>query len=98
YLVDEFEGGQPVGYQHGRMIRGRLKDVPNERVGGGLVEVGGRFVEDDRRKLGQQRPRHRYAPMFSRGQPMTALSNVGIQAVRQLLDPVKKAHTPEGVA
>ena len=80
-LVDEFEGRQPMGYQHSRAIGGRRKEVAHERVSGGLVEIGGGFVEDNRGEVGQQRPRDRYPPAFSFGQSLTTLPDVRIQAV-----------------
>jgi len=45
-----------MGYQDCRAIGGRHKEVAHERVGGGLVEIGGGFVEDNRGEVGQQRP------------------------------------------
>ena len=80
-LVEEFEGGKPVGYQHGRAIGRRCKDVPHERVGGGLVEIGGGFVEDNRGEVGQQRPGDRQPSAFSLGQSVTTLAYVGVQSV-----------------
>ena len=98
YLVDEFEGGKPVRYQHRRAIGSRRKDVPHERVGRGLVQIGCGFVEDDRGEVGQQRARNEYAPTFTRGQSMAALPDVGLQAAGQALHPVEQAGAPEGVA
>ena len=55
-LVDEFEGRKAMGYQDCRAIGGCHKEVAHEGVGGGLVEIGRGFVEDNRGEVGQQRP------------------------------------------
>ena len=87
-----------MGYQHSRAIGGRCKEVAHERVGGGLVQIGGGFVEDNRGEVGQQHPCNRYPPTFSFGQSLTTLPDVRIQAVGQSLNPLEQADTPEGVA
>ena len=70
-----------MGDEHGRAVGRSRKEVSDERVGGGLVEIGGGFVEDDRRKIRQQRPRNGNPTTFSLGQSMPTLAEVGAETV-----------------
>ena len=52
---------------HDRPAGGRGKQVGDERGGRGFVEVLGWFVEDDYRRIGQDRPGQREALPLTAG-------------------------------
>jgi hypothetical protein len=80
-LVDEFEFREPMGDEQSRAIGGSRKEVSHECVGGGLVEIGGGFVEDDGRKIGQQRPRNGKPTAFSLGESMSTFAEMGVETI-----------------
>ena len=57
------------------------------------VHAGGRFVEDEDRRVLEQRPRDRDALFFADAQLHAALADHGLQAFRQALDELR-AHSP----
>ena len=82
-LVGGPHRGQPVGDDDGgaafqglgeRLLDGRL---------GGVVQVGGRLVEDDDALAGQEQPGDGHALAFAAGEAVAALADDGVEAVGQ---------------
>ena len=85
--VDEIEALGAVGDQQHRAIAGGGEDVVDERAGGGRIEVGGRLVEHQHGRVGQQRAGE-HDPLALAARELAALlADERVQPVRQRRDP-----------
>ena len=67
-------------------------------VGGRGVEVLGRLVEHQDRKVGQQRPSDGKALPLPAGEALSVFADLGVEAVRQPVDPVEQPGGGQGRA
>ena len=75
-----------------RMVRPSVaaEQVPGQLVGGLLVEVLGRLVEDEDGKIGEQHAREGKPLALTAGQSHAVLADVRVQAGGQALDPFEQ--------
>ena len=82
---------------HGAVVGG-VEGGVEHRGGGGLVEVGGRLVEQHGGPVGQDYPRDPEPGALAAGRPSAAGAEPGLQALGQGVDPGAQAGTAESGA
>ncbi len=83
--------------QEHRAVVGSFEHVRDECLGGGAVEVCGRLVEDQHRRVGEQRPRDDETLALAARELRALLPDVRVEAVRERLDPRVEASTAQRV-
>ena len=78
-------------------VAGRVEDVGDERLGRVRVEVRRRLVEEEHRRVREQRPRDDEPLALAAGEPPSLLADERVQPVRERRDPVGEPRTPQGV-
>ncbi len=91
HSVDEIEALAAVRDQEHRAVAGRREDVAHELGRGARVQMGGRLVEHEDRRAGEQRPRDDEALPLAAGELASLLADERVQPVGEALDPVPDA-------
>ncbi len=73
--------------EHRGAARGGAQEVGGKGVGGGHVEMFGRFVENEYGEVGEERPGQGEALPLSPGEPRTMFSDECVQTLRQRVHP-----------
>ena len=89
-LVHLVKPGPAVGDEQDRAAFSGGQQVPGQLVGGLLIKVLGRLVEDEDGKVGQQHPRQGEPLALTAGQPHAVLAYLCVQAGGQALDPFQQ--------
>ena len=95
--VDEVEPFGAMRDQEDRAAVGGVEDVGDERLGRLAVEMRGRLVEDEHRRIGEERPRDDEALALAAGELRSLLPDERVEAVRERLDPVVEPRTAQRV-
>ena len=85
----------PVRDQEHGPARGRVEHVVDQRLRGLRVEVRGRLVEEEHRRVGEQRARERQPLSLTAREPPAVLADERVEPVRQRLDPVVEPRPAE---
>ncbi len=95
--VDEVEPLGTMRDQEHRAVVGSFEHVRDESLGGGAVEMCGRLVEDQHRRVGEQRSRDDETLALAARELCALLPDVRVEAVRERLDPCVEASTAQRV-
>ena len=95
-LVDEVEALGPVRDQEHRSVVRRRKDVAHELLGRLGVEVGGRLVEHEHRRIGEERPGDRQPLTLAAREPRALLADDACRARRGAMRPTRRGGRGRG--
>ena len=85
-----------MGDEEHRPIVGRLERVLDDRGRGGRIEVRGRLVEHDDRRVREERSRERDPASLAAGDGGAVLPHERVPALGEALDPLPDPRAPQG--
>ena len=86
-----------MGDEQHRPVGGAVEDVVDQALGGRRVQVGGRLVEHEHRRVREQRAGDDQALALATGELAALLADEGVPAVGKAADPVEDPRPPECV-